>query len=258
MKELLSKFKDELAEIEKEEIDRKGKHDIVVQDLINQIEAATSSRDRELPTKSDRDRTAAEKKGMLADTRKTKADDEKYLATLNAECEMAAEDFENRQKLRTEELEAIAKATEILKSGSVTGMADKHLPALAQIAFPLLRADTVNSHASVKAVSKFLTGKAAKTGSKLLSLVAQKVASMAKAMGGADPFTKVKKMIQDMIAQLMDQANEEADHNAWCTTELGSNKKTRDSKTDGVDQLTSQKDILTAEIAKLDEEISTP
>merc|ERR1719409_1612335 len=77
------------------------------------------------------------------------------------------------------------------------------------------------------------------------------------AMGGADPFAKVKKMIQDMIAQLMDQANEEADHNAWCTTELGSNKKTRDSKTDGVDQLTSQKDILTAEIAKLDEEIST-
>merc|ERR1719261_1861267 len=55
----------------------------------------------------------------------------------------------------------------------------------------------------------------------------------------------------------MDQANEEADQNAWCTTELGTNKMTRDSKSDGVDQLTSQKDILTAEIAKLDEEISS-
>merc|ERR1719440_1717440 len=106
---------------------------------------------------------------MLTDTRKTKADDEKYLATLNAECEMAAEDFENRQQLRTEELEAIAKATEILKSGSVTGMADKHLPALAQGAFPLLRAETVKGKGSVKAVSRFLTVKAEKTGSKLLS-----------------------------------------------------------------------------------------
>merc|ERR1719261_992772 len=55
----------------------------------------------------------------------------------------------------------------------------------------------------------------------------------------------------------MDQANEEADQNAWCTTELGTNKMTRDTKSDGVDQLTSQKDLLTAEIAKLDEEISS-
>lgn len=258
MKELLVKFKDELAEIEKEELLRKGAHDVQVGDLVGQIEYATEHRDRELATKSERDRTAAEKKGLLFDTQKSKADDEKYFATLRSECQMAAEDFENRQQLRTEELEAIEKATDILKSGSVTGMADKHLPALAQLsAFPLLRAQNANAHASVSAVSRFLTGKAAKTGSKLLSLVAQKVALMAKAMGGADPFAKVKKMIQDMIAQLMDQANEEADHNAWCTTELGSNKKTRDSKTDGVDQLTSQKDILTAEIAKLDEEIST-
>merc|ERR1719313_217393 len=142
MKELLIKFKDELAEIEKKEIDRKGAHDVQVQDLVGQIEAATAARDREQATKSDRDRTAAEKKGLLADTQKAKADDEKYLATLKAECAMAAEDFENRQQLRTEELEAIGKATEILKSGSVTGMADKHLPSFAQTAFPLLRAES--------------------------------------------------------------------------------------------------------------------
>merc|ERR1719311_1825203 len=193
---------------------------------MRQTTAATETKNYELTTKAERDRTAAEKKGLLADTQKAKADDEKYLATLKTECAMAAEDFENRQQLRTEELEAIGKATDILKSGSVTGMADKHLPALAQVGFPLLRAQNANAHASVKAVSRFLTGKAAKTGSKLLSLVAQKVSSMENAMGGADPFTKVKKMIQDMIAQLMDQANEEADHNEWCTTELGANKMT--------------------------------
>ena len=50
---------------------------------------------------------------------------------------MAAEDFENRQQLRTEELEAVEKATEILKSGSVTGMADKHLPGFLQTSLVL-------------------------------------------------------------------------------------------------------------------------
>jgi hypothetical protein len=262
LKKLLVKFKDELAEIEKKEIVRKGAHDVQVGDLVGQIEAATQYRDREQATKSDRDRTAAEKKGLLADTQKAKADDEKYLATLESECSMASDDFANRQQLRTEELEAIAKATEILKSGSVTGMADKHLPGLLQTgtAFPLLRAadaQAKNGHASVAAMQTYLSGKAAKTGSKLLSLVAQKVAVIAKAMGGADPFTKIKKMIQDMIEKLMDQANEEADHNAWCTTELKSNKNTRDAKSDGVDQLTSQKDVLTAEVAKLGEEIES-
>ena len=57
---------------------------------------------------------------------------------------MAAEDFENRQQLRTEELEAVEKATEILKSGSVTGMADKHLPGFLQTSL-VLRGSKVRS-----------------------------------------------------------------------------------------------------------------
>jgi chromosome segregation ATPase len=63
-------------------------------------------------------------------------------------------------------------------------------------------------------------------------------------------------MIRDMVLQLMDEANEEASQRGWCTTELGTNKQTRDDKTDGVTKLTSQKDKLTADIAKLGEEIA--
>ena len=40
----------------------------------------------------------------------------------------------------------------------------------------------------------------------------------------------VKKMMKDMILQLMDQANEEASQRGWCTTELGTNKQTRDEQ----------------------------
>ena len=37
-------------------------------------------------------------------------------------------------------------------------------------------------------------------------------------------------MMQDMIVNLMEQANEEASAKLWCDTELGTNKQTRDTK----------------------------
>jgi hypothetical protein len=255
LQKLLSKFKDELNELEKEEMKRKGAHDVVIQDLLRQIKTATTSKGEETATKAELDRTAAEKNGLLSDTKKAKADDEDYLSTLKAECSMAAEDFENRQQLRTEELEAVEKATEILKSGSVTGMADKHLPGFLQTSL-VLRGSKV-ADPTIPSISKFLADRASQTGSKLLGLVAQKVDAAAQSkIPGFDPISQVKKMMQDMIVNLMEQANEEASAKLWCDTELGTNKQTRDTKTDGVTELTTEKDKLTADIAKLSEEIS--
>merc|ERR1719379_1280416 len=221
LKKLLSKFKEELNTLEREELKRKGAHDVVIQDLMRQTTAATETKNYELTTKAERDRTAAEKKGLLADTKKAKADDEKYLSTLKAECAMAADDFENRQQLRVEEMEALEKATEILASGSVTGMADKHLPGLIQKAFPLLRSTTTNPTTRWNSIEDFLANKAEQTGSKLLGLVAQKVNAAAKTkIPGFDPISQVKKMMRDMIVNLMEQANEEQSAKSWCDTEL--------------------------------------
>merc|ERR1719217_1525241 len=72
----------------------------------------------------------------------------------------------------------------------------------------------------------------------------------------ADPFAKVKKMIQDLITRLEEEAAEEADHKAWCDTELGTNKQTRDEKTEAVVTLHAEIDELGASIAKLSEEIT--
>merc|ERR1712008_320283 len=70
----------------------------------------------------------ADAKGDLTETTTTKEADKKYLADLVATCEQKATDFESRQQLRTEELEAVAKAIEIVSSGAVKGSAEKPLP----------------------------------------------------------------------------------------------------------------------------------
>merc|ERR1712045_180908 len=189
----------------------------------------------------------ADAKGDLTDTTTTKEADTKYLAGLTATCEQKASDFESRQQLRTEELEAIAKAIEIISSGAVSGNADKYLPTLVQKSKSLaaLRADSQSKAQSQ--VALFLQSKAKELNSRLLSAMASRVA--------ADPFRKVKKMIKDLITRLMEEANEEAEHKGWCDTELSTNEQTRKEKTEAVETLHAKIDQLEASIAKLTEDI---
>merc|ERR1719517_276372 len=100
-----------------------------------------------------------------------------------------------------------------------------------------------------KRIAEFLAERARRNGSNLLSQVSQRVV--------ADPFTKVKKLINDLIVQLMEEATAETEHKGWCDTELTTNKQTRDKKTAEVEQLQTEIEDLTTAIAKLTEELAT-
>merc|ERR1719386_5023 len=54
---------------------------------------------------------------QLAATKKTVADDEKYLAELKQSCSLKAQEWEQRQKDAAGEMAAIAKAKEVLETG---------------------------------------------------------------------------------------------------------------------------------------------
>merc|ERR1719443_1446272 len=71
--------------------------------------------------------------------------DEKYFADLEAQCTTKSEEFEARQKMREEELEAIAKAIEVMSGSTVSGAAEEHLRTFTQTrqSFALLRAHAV-------------------------------------------------------------------------------------------------------------------
>merc|ERR1719284_1894298 len=70
-----------------------------------------------------------------------------------------------------------------------------------------------------------------------------------------DPFKKVKQMIKDLIARLMSEAAEEAEHKQWCDEELSTNEVTRNKKTADVETLHAEIDELEASIAKLSEDL---
>ena len=75
---------------------------------------------QDLDAKTTKLQKAAENKADREDTEATKADDEKYLSDLTAQREQKASDFEARQKLRTEALEAIQKAIDIISGEAVS------------------------------------------------------------------------------------------------------------------------------------------
>merc|ERR1719254_453348 len=117
---------------------------MLMQDLTAQIEQAKQDREEKRETKAKKLQAKADAEGELEDTTTTRDADQKYLDELKATCTQKAADFESRQQLRAEELQAIEKAIEILSSSAVSGNADKYLPTLLQTgrtALANLRAD---------------------------------------------------------------------------------------------------------------------
>merc|ERR550514_1657116 len=72
----------------------------------------------------------------------------------------------------------------------------------------------------------------------------------------ADPFLKVKKLIQELIEKLVTEAAEEATKKGWCDTEMGKAESTRNYEMDTVIKLNAKLAALEATKAMLEEEIA--
>jgi len=250
IEELGSKFEDERMDLEKREANMQNAYLMMTKDLSASVMEAEMMIGTKKSTKATRLEDAAEAKGDLSNTESSVAEDEKFLHDLNAECEQKSWDFEQRQKVRAGEIEAIGKAIEIMSSPEVASGA-KHtaLNQRSMIGASLAQLRSSSQSSNQEAVAQFLQQRSVQIKSRLLSLMAEKVS--------ADPFKKVKKMIQDMIQKLMEEANEEAEHKGFCDAEMSTNKQTRDNKAEEADGLKADIEGFTADISKLAEEIAS-
>jgi len=252
LENLRDKFQKEKNDLEKDEMGAEHAYNLMQMELKDSISAAESMRATKAKMKAGKEADAATDKGSLADTMASKAEDEKYLADLVAQCEQKSNDFASRQQLRAEELEAIMKAIEIISSPDVAGNAGKHGVALAQ-SFALRASHKSKGRVSPGVVS-YIQSRADALQSRGLRMLAMQVAETEREM--ADPFKKVKKMIDSMITKLLEEANEESDKKGWCDKEMAVNGQTREDKTEEVNTLTAEMDKLKADIMKLGQQIA--
>lgn len=252
--DMLLKLQDEFdtkkADLMKEEMNAKSAYDMIMQVLTDNIENADHEIKKKTLLRAETEKDKAEAEGDLAETTKERDEDQAYLDETVALCQQKTDDFNSRQKLRAEELETIKKAIEIISSEEVAGAGDKYLPTLLQTDAKKSLAQTQSKQQNPLQLklAAFLAERARTSGSRVLSEISQQVT--------ANPFKKVKKLIKDLIVQLMEEATAEVEHKGWCDTELTTNKQTRDAKTADVASLTAEIEDLTATIAELTQNLA--
>merc|ERR1719191_1079032 len=225
-----------LSDARAAEMEAAHEYEMLKQNLEMQISTMRKRMSEATTEKSGLEDAKATAEEELAATKKTLADDEKYLEELKMSCSMKAKEWATRQKDAAGELGAIAKAKEVLESGvkvflQVSSKAKVHHVEDDK------RARVTALLKNIKDRSYFFT--------------------QLKSEAAEGPFGKVKGLIEDMIARLEKEAAEEADAKAFCDKETSESKAKQAELTAKSDKYGVRIEKATATIAELKEQIKT-
>jgi len=252
LKQMKETFETDLAAAQKDE----RKNQVAYEELKAAKEAEIEAGQDQVETKTEELATAdtklSEDKQDTIDTTNGMNADAKFLKNLKEKCGMVDKEYEERLKTRQLEIQAVSKAMGVLTSDDA--------------------ADTFSSTFSLvqkESTTKKITSKRRTEASQLLQDVARKT-NNPRLMTLAtrvrlDAFTKVKKAIDDMIAELMKQKEDEIKQKDYCVDTFNENEKMTNQKTrektdleeliedltGKIDELTKSIDMLKTEIGEL-------
>merc|ERR1712232_1136567 len=208
-----------------------------------EIAAGQSQIDTKTQELADTDEKLAQAKEDIEDTRNSLAADEKFLMMLKEKCQMTDKEWEERQKTRQLEMEAVSKALAILSGDDAHDLFTRTFnPALLQEESRVQSERRIRAAALLKAVSD-------KHNNPRLATLAYKVR--------LDAFTRVKKAIDDMIAQLLKEKEDEIKHKDFCVDEFNTNQLQTEKKEREKQDLIAKIEDLELTIKTLTEEIDT-
>jgi hypothetical protein len=244
VKDMQAKAETELSDLRKKEMADAHQFGMVESGLTGEVEHAKEK----LAAATKANAAAAEAQsgaeGDLSTTQSTKAADEEYASNLKTECETAAHEWGERQASAKAEMGAIDKASEILSTG---------VTALSQVKVSHKSINFQEDGDDRSALRSKLVQKFKSLGRQFHSFALMQMASAA----SSDPFVKIRGLIEDMIAKLLKEAEEEATQKAFCDQEMGKSRKSQEVKTATADKLQTRMDQATATIAELTEAVAT-
>jgi len=205
---------------------------------------------------ADTDEKNANSKEDLDDTKESLSKDEQFLAMLKEKCAMTDKEWEERQKTRQLEMQAVSKALEVLSGDDAHDLFTRTFnPSLLQTA------STAASGGGRALLTAGAKERATAAASKVLAMAARRLSSPRLSALAAkvqlDAFTKVKKAINDMIAQLGKEKEEEIKHKDFCVDEFNTNQLQTEKKEREKQDLIAKIEDLEMTIKALTEAIDT-
>lgn len=205
----------------------------------------------------------------LVDAEGLLKDDELYLKDLTERCEQRAHAYDQRSSMRAQELQALNTATDILKDkvksadegANERALLQEKVKAAPAASFlqtsssrvqlsnllQKARGQTLSAEVRTEKVLALLVTEGKRLNSVMLNSLAMKIK--------ADPFKKVKELIQKLIERLVQEATAEATKKGFCDLELSKAEKNRNHRWQDVQRLNAELSALEAKRDELEEEL---
>jgi len=236
-------FQGNLATSQKEELTNQKAYEDLNLAKKDEIEAGQSQIETKTQKLATTDDKLAHAKEDLEDTKASLAADEQFMMKVQEKCAMTDSEWEERQKTRQMEMEAVSKALAVLSSDDAKDTFEKTFNP------SFLQKQGVAQNSRRSSASNLLSAVAKKVESPQLAALAYRVR--------LDAFTKVKKAIDDMVNQLVKEKADEIKHRDFCIEEFNTNQMQMEKKQRQDSELQETKADLEISLKQLKSELST-
>jgi len=236
-------FQGNLATSQKEELTNQKAYEDLNLAKKDEIEAGQSQIETKTQKLATTDDKLAHAKEDLEDTKASLAADEQFMMKVQEKCAMTDSEWEERQKTRQMEMEAVSKALAVLSSDDAKDTFEKTFNP------SFLQKQGVAQNSRRSSASNLLSAVAKKVESPQLAALAYRVR--------LDAFTKVKKAIDDMVNQLVKEKADEIKHRDFCIEEFNTNQMQMEKKQRQDTELQETKADLEISLKQLKSELST-
>jgi chaperonin cofactor prefoldin len=254
LEDLKEKAENELSELRKAEKTSDHNYKMLKQSLVDQLAADNNDLSGQQSRKAADEESKAVAEGDLSVTNEELKNSQKGLKDTSSHCMTVAADHEAAVNARNNELKVLAQATKILEETTSGAVGQTY-------SFIQLHTSADLAKSEVLALIK----KLARThhSAALAQLASRVSVVMRYGAGSADPFSKIKGLIRDMITKLESEAQSEATEKAYCDEEIAktlAKKAELDAEIEGlttkIDQAAAQSASLKKEVAQLQADLA--
>merc|ERR1719393_959122 len=296
LEKLLKEFGNEKAEVDAAEVKSVAEHDAFMQEKTDFVKRKNAELEDTKKAKSETQEEIGATSAALTTVAAVLLDDQEYLKELAAMCELKAKTWDQRTQCRQDELSALTAAISIIKgavSEKTTAATIRFAQQGVSVRLAAVVAGNEGAMEAVEAEAEaaddeeplaFFQKDTGKPRAVLALLAQSRIASVTPSEQGkqvvidllrnrgkqlkstlltslasqiaADPFAKVKKLIQELIERLLTEASNEANQKGWCDKSISDAEQKRDYAAKALEELNGQMAKLEARRAKLAEEIA--